>query len=65
MWRQASGVALQTRPGALCGNYVGFIAGRGDRVAVATPEGTAEAPKQDHEIVMLRNFADELQRKVR
>ena len=34
------------------------------RVAVVTPEGTAEAPKQDHEIVVLQNFFDELRRKV-
>jgi hypothetical protein len=36
----------------------------GKRLAVVTPEGTADGPKQDHEIVMLQNFAEELQRKV-
>jgi Tol biopolymer transport system component len=36
----------------------------GKRVAVVTPEGTAEGPKQEHEIVMLLNFFDELRRKV-
>jgi hypothetical protein len=36
----------------------------GKRVAVVTPEGTTEAPKQEHEIVMLQNFFDELRRKV-
>jgi Tol biopolymer transport system component len=36
----------------------------GKRVAVVTPEGTPEAPKQEHEIVMLLNFFDELRRKV-
>jgi hypothetical protein len=40
------------------------LAPDGKRVAVVTPEGTAEAPKPDHEIVMLLNFADELRRKV-
>jgi len=40
------------------------LAPDGKRVAVVTPEATAEAPKQDHEIVMLLNFADELRRKV-
>jgi eukaryotic-like serine/threonine-protein kinase len=40
------------------------LAPDGKRVAVVTPEGTAEAPKQDHEVVLLLNFADELQRKV-
>jgi hypothetical protein len=29
-----------------------------------TPEGTGEAPKQEHEIVMLLNLADELRRRV-
>jgi hypothetical protein len=36
----------------------------GKRAAVVTPEGTPEAPKQDHEIVMLQNFFAELRRKV-
>jgi len=33
-------------------------------VAVITPVESAEAPKQDHEVVMLQNFFDELWRKV-
>jgi hypothetical protein len=36
----------------------------GKRVAVVTPEGTPEVAKQEHEIVMLQNFFDELRRKV-
>jgi WD40 repeat protein len=34
------------------------------RLAVVTPVEAAEAPKQYHEVVMLLNFADELQRRV-
>lgn len=40
------------------------LAPEGNRVAVATPLESAEAPKQEHEIVMLLNFFDELRRKV-
>jgi hypothetical protein len=40
------------------------LAPDGKRVAVLTPVESAEAPKQDHEIVMLLNFFDELRRKV-
>jgi hypothetical protein len=40
------------------------LAPDGKRVAVVTPVDTPEAPKQDHEIVMLQNFFDELRRKV-
>jgi hypothetical protein len=29
-----------------------------------TPEGSAQAPQPEHEIVMLLNFADELRRRV-
>jgi hypothetical protein len=36
----------------------------GKRVAVVIPEGSAQAPQQEHEIVMLLNFADELRRRV-
>jgi len=36
----------------------------GRRVAVVTPMESLETPKQDHEIVMLENFFDELRRKV-
>ena len=40
------------------------LAPDGKRVAVLTPVESAEAPKQEHEIVMLLNFFDELRRKV-
>jgi Tol biopolymer transport system component len=36
----------------------------GKRVVVVTPVESAEAPKQEHEVVMLLNFSDELRRKV-
>jgi serine/threonine-protein kinase len=39
------------------------LAPDGKRVAVVTPAETPEAPKQDHEIVMLLNFFDELRRR--
>jgi len=31
---------------------------------VVIPEGSAQAPQQEHEIVRLLNFADELRRRV-
>jgi hypothetical protein len=34
------------------------------RVAVVTPVESASAPKQEHEIVMLVNFFDEVRRRV-
>jgi hypothetical protein len=40
------------------------LAADGKRVAVVIPEGSAQAPQQEHEIVMLLNFADELRRRV-
>jgi hypothetical protein len=40
------------------------LAPEGKRVAVVIPEGSAQAPQQEHEIVMLLNFADELRRRV-
>jgi Protein kinase domain/WD40-like Beta Propeller Repeat len=40
------------------------LAADGKRVAVVIPEGTAQAPQQEHGIVMLLNFADELRRRV-
>jgi len=43
------------------------LAPDGKRVAVVIPEGSAQssqAPQQEHEIVMLQNFADELRRRV-
>ncbi len=43
----------------------GFSLGPDDgRVAVITPVDSPEAPKQEHEVVFLENFADELRRKV-
>ena len=39
-------------------------AARFKRVAVLTPVESAEAPKQDHEVVRLLNFFDELRRRV-
>lgn len=40
------------------------LAPDGNRVAVLTPVESTEAPKQDHEVVMLLNFFDELLRRV-
>jgi Tol biopolymer transport system component len=40
------------------------LAPDGKRVAVLTPVESTEAPKQEHEIVLLQNFFDELRRKV-
>ena len=40
------------------------LAPDGKRVAVLTQAETAEAPKQEHEVVFLENFSDELRRKV-
>jgi hypothetical protein len=34
------------------------------RVAVILPVDTPDTPKQDHEVVVLFNFLDELRRKV-
>jgi serine/threonine-protein kinase len=39
------------------------LAPDGKRVAVVTPAETPAAPKQDHEVVMLLNFFDELRRR--
>jgi serine/threonine-protein kinase len=39
------------------------LAPDGKRVAVLIPEGATQAPQQEHVIVMLQNFADELRRK--
>jgi Tol biopolymer transport system component len=39
------------------------LAPDGKRVAVVTPEETPGAPKQDHDVVMLLNFLDELRRR--
>jgi Tol biopolymer transport system component/predicted Ser/Thr protein kinase len=39
------------------------LAPDGKRVAVVTPEDSPEAPKQEHEVVFLQNFFDELRRK--
>ena len=40
------------------------LAPDGKRVLVLAPVETAEAPKQEHEVVLLENFFDELRRKV-
>lgn len=40
------------------------LAHDGKRVAVLIPEATAKSPQQEHHIVMLLNFADELRRRV-
>jgi serine/threonine protein kinase len=40
------------------------LAPDGKRVAVLIPEAATQAPGQEHEIVMLLNFADELRRRV-
>jgi serine/threonine protein kinase len=40
------------------------LAPDGKRMAVLTPVETGERPKQDHEIVFLENFFDELRRRV-
>jgi hypothetical protein len=39
------------------------LAPDGKRIAVLTPAEAAEAPKQEHEVVMLLNFFDELRRR--
>ena len=40
------------------------LAPDGKRLLVLTPGESAEAPKQEHEIVVLINFFDELRRRV-
>ena len=51
--------------GAVIGNAVSWdLAPDGKRVAVLTPVESAEAPKQEHEVVFLLNFFDELSRRV-
>jgi hypothetical protein len=40
------------------------LAPHGKHVAVLTPVESAEAPKQEHEVVFLENFFDELRRRV-
>jgi serine/threonine-protein kinase len=40
------------------------LAPDGKRIAVLIPEASAQGTQQDHEIVMLQNFADELRRRV-
>jgi serine/threonine protein kinase/Tol biopolymer transport system component len=40
------------------------LAPNGKRVAVLTPVETVEAPKQEHEVIFLLNFFDELKRRV-
>ena len=40
------------------------LAPDGKRVAVVTRVDSADAPRQDHEVVFLQNFFDELRRRV-
>jgi hypothetical protein len=40
------------------------LAPDGKRVLVLAPVESAEAPKQEHEVVFLENFFDELRRRV-
>jgi hypothetical protein len=40
------------------------LAPDGKRVVVVTPVASADAPKQEHEVVFLQNFFDELRRRV-
>ena len=40
------------------------LAPDGKRVAVLTPVESAEAPRQEHDVVFLENFFDELRRRV-
>jgi hypothetical protein len=44
--------------------WVWDLAPDGKRVAVLTPVESAEASKQEHEVVFLLNFFDELRRRV-
>jgi hypothetical protein len=39
------------------------LAPDGKRVAVVAPVDAAETPKQEHEVVFLQNFFDELRRR--
>lgn len=50
--------------GAAVGNAAWDLVPDGKRVAAVTPVESAEAPKQEHEIVFLQNFFDELRRRV-
>ena len=50
--------------GAVSGPSSWDLAPDGTRVAVVIPDAAAQAPEQEHEIVMLQNFADELRRRV-
>ena len=49
---------------AKLGGTLWDLAPDGKRVAVVTPVESAEAPKQEHEVVFLLNFFDELRRRV-
>lgn len=50
--------------GARAGHVTWDLAPDGKRVLVLTPLESEEGPRQDHQIVMLLNFFDELRRKV-
>jgi serine/threonine protein kinase len=50
---------------AVIANAAGWdLAPDGKRVAVLTPVESADAPKQEHQVVFLLNFFDELRRRV-
>ena len=46
------------------GSYAWDLAPDGKRVAVLTPVDSTDAGKQEHEVVLLQNFFDELRRRV-
>ena len=50
--------------GALVSSSTWDVAPDGKRVIVLTPVEPAEASKQEHEVVFLLNFFDELRRRV-
>ena len=49
---------------AKLGGTAATLSADGKRVAVLTPVASPKAPKQDHELLFLLNFFDELRRKV-
>jgi Tol biopolymer transport system component/predicted Ser/Thr protein kinase len=62
-----SGTFLPDKPRvwiAKLGGTAWDLAPDGKRVMVVTPVVSAEAPKQEHEVVFLENFFDELRRRV-
>jgi hypothetical protein len=49
---------------AKLGGTIWDLAPDGKRVAIVTPVGSVEVPKQEHEVVFLLNFFDELRRRL-